>query len=126
MNRKELEEYIVETYDSQPEFPWIKNPNHMVFRHANNRKWFALVMEIHAEKLGLPAKGMRDIVNVKCDPILIGTLLKEYGFYPAYHMNKSNWITILLDSGVDDEKIKWLLDMSFDMTAKKIKKSTEA
>ena len=32
-------------------------------------------------------------------------------------MSKSNWITIALDGSVDDGKIKWLLDMSYDLTA---------
>ena len=62
-----------------------------------------------------------DILNVKCDPIMIGSLITENGFYPAYHMNKSNWITVALDGSADDEKIKFLLDMSFDLTSKKTK-----
>lgn len=35
------------------------------------------------------------------------------------HMVKGKWITIMLDS-VDDERIKWLLDMSFELTKGKI------
>ena len=60
---------------------------------------------------------MVEIFNAKCDPILIGSLRAEPGFFPAYHMSKSNWITIALDGSVDDGKIKWLLDMSYDLTA---------
>ena len=48
-------------------------------------------------------------------------LITENGFYPAYHMNKSNWITVALDGSADNEKIKFLLDMSFDLTSKKTK-----
>ena len=42
MNRKELEQYIQETYVSRIDYPWEKYPNYEVFRHEN-KKWFALV-----------------------------------------------------------------------------------
>lgn len=81
-----------------------------------------MVMSVSKDKLGINENGMVDIVNIKCDPIMIGSLINEKGFYPAYHMNKSNWITIALDGSADDEKIKFFLDMSFDLTSKKVKK----
>lgn len=37
-------------------------------------------------------------------------------------MSKANWITVSLDGSVEDEKIKMLLDMSFNATAPKIRK----
>ncbi len=52
---------------------------------------------------------------------MIGSIIRENGIFPAYHMNKSNWITIALDGSADDEKVKWLVDMSFDATNVKIK-----
>jgi len=50
---------------------------------------------------------------------MIGSLLNEKGFFPAYHMSKSSWITIALDGSVDNEKIKWLIDISYALTASK-------
>lgn len=116
-----MKEYIESTYGVSAEFPWIKYPEYMVFRHIGNRKWFALVMEVPKEKLGLKNSGMLDIVNVKCDSVLIGSLRSENGFFPAYHMNKENWITIALDNSVSDEKIMLLLDMSYELTDSKSK-----
>ncbi len=72
--------------------------------------------------MGLGGDGKIDIMNLKCDPLLIGSLRLEKGFFPAYHMSKANWISVSLDSSVDNEKIKWLIDMSFDLTARKIRK----
>ena len=58
----------------------------------------------------------------KCDPILIGTLREEPGFFPAYHMSKDSWITVALDGSVSDDKIKMLLDTSYEATASKTHK----
>lgn len=66
---------------------------------------------------------MVDILNVKCNPSVIASLLEaEPGFYPAYHMNKKNWISILLDDSVSAQKISWMVEKSFELTAPKIKK----
>lgn len=31
-----------------------------------------------------------DVVNLKCDSVLVGSLLCESGFFPAYHMSKGS------------------------------------
>ena len=68
------------------------------------------------EKLGLPGDGILSVVNVKCDPRLIGSFREEPGIFPAYHMNKAHWLTIALDGSVDEGKLKFLLDMSYELT----------
>ena len=122
MNRKELEEYIQNNYSAEPDHPWVKYPNYVVFRHQSNKKWFALIMDVPKKKLGLQEYDILNVVNFKCNPVLLGSLLNEKGFFPAYHMSKSNWITVSLDGSVADDKIKMLLDMSFDATMSKIRK----
>ena len=122
MNRDDLEQFINENYNAESDYPWLKYPNYEVFRHSNNRKWFALIMDIPKNKLGLPGTDIIDVVNFKCDPLLIGSLLKEAGFFPAYHMNKESWITVALDKSVNYDTIKMLLDMSYDATALKTHK----
>ena len=118
MNKMDFKIYIEDTYGIIPDYPWESNPTFAVFRHTNNRKWFALVMDIPKARLGLSEEGMIDIVNLKCDPALIGSLRMEKGFFPAYHMSKDKWISVALDGSVDDEKIKLLLDISFELTDK--------
>lgn len=118
MNRSKLESYITENYNVEPDYPWVKYPNFAVFRHNDNHKWFALVMEIRGSKLGLPNDDMLDILNLKCDPLLIGSLRSSPGFFPAYHMNKESWITLALDGSVPEDQIKTLLDMSYELTKK--------
>lgn len=79
-------------------------------------------MDVSKDKLGLRGSEPLDVVNFKCDPILIGSLRGEPGFFPAYHMNKEQWLTAALDGSVSDEQIKMLLDMSCVLTATKPRK----
>ncbi len=122
MNREELKAYILETYNVQSDFPWSSYPENEVFRHTDNKKWFALLMSIPREKLRLEGTEKIDVVNLKCDPFLIGSLRTKEGFYPAYHMNKEQWITVVLSDEVEEE-LKMLLDMSYEATARKSKKN---
>lgn len=117
MNRAELEQFIRDNYGVEPDYPWRKSPNFAVFRHSSNQKWFALVMEVPRDKLGLQGAETLTVVNLKCDPILIGSLREEPGFFPAYHMSKDNWVTAALDGSAPDDKLRMLLDMSYDATA---------
>ncbi|MER2149133.1 MAG: MmcQ/YjbR family DNA-binding protein [Ruminococcus sp.] len=117
MNKTELQKYIAEAYSTVPDFPWESTPDAAVYRHENNRKWFALVMTIPKARLGIRSDGMIDIVNLKCDPLLVGSLRSEPGIFPAYHMNKDKWLSVALDGSADDEQIKMLLDMSFELSA---------
>ena len=122
MKRNELEAFISEMYNADADYPWLKYPNYEVFRHCNNQKWFALIMDVPRNKLGLQGDNPLDVVNFKCDPLLIGSLREEQGFFPAYHMSKNSWITVALDGSVSDDKIKMLLDMSYQATAAKVRK----
>ena len=126
MTRAEMEQYILDTYAVAADYPWQDDAEDGVFRHESNRKWFALAMTVERRRLGLEGEGTIDIVNLKCDPVLIASLTDTPGFFPAYHMNKEKWITAALDGSAPDETIRILLDMSFDATAPKIKKRKRA
>ncbi len=123
MTRTELEKYIAETYPAVKDYPWMAYPNYAVFRHkSKDKKGFAFVMDISKTKLGLPEDSVISVVNLKCDPIMVGSFLLKDGIYPAYHMNKEHWLTVALDGSVPDDEIKMLIDISFDLTAPKLKK----
>ena len=53
MNREQFIQYISEEYGVEGEYLWAKYPRYCVFRHPNNNKWFALVMDVPKNKLGL-------------------------------------------------------------------------
>ncbi len=122
MTLKELKQHIFDTYSVESDHPFAMDDVSCVYRHTDNRKWFALTMRVLYRTLGLPGDGSVDILNIKCDPILIGSLRGKPGFRPAYHMNKDKWITILLDGSAGQNDIIPLLAMSYDLTANKSKK----
>ena len=123
MNREALDKYIENVYGVTAEFPWLSAPTFAVYRHESNQKWFAVIMEIPKAKLGIDEEGNINVVNLKSDPLLIGSLILDNGIYPAYHMNKNHWITVCLDGTVEEDKIEWLLGLSFELTDKKLKEN---
>lgn len=119
MTSAELIAYVNERYSTEPEYPW-KDENY-IFRHRDNRKWFAVGMRIQYARLGLAKEGMTDVINVKCGPFLMGAYRGQPGILPGYHMNKDNWISILLDGTAEEATIKELLQLSYDLTGRKTK-----
>ena len=55
--------------------------------------------------------------SIKCDPTIIGMLRMQPGFYPAYHMNKEKWVSILLCGPAADDEIKELIEFSYQLTS---------
>ena len=121
--RDEIAKYIKKKYKADPEALWAKTPNCVIFRHADNRKWFALIMDIERDRLGFDSPEVVDILNVKItDMMLKDALLQQRGYLPAYHMSKTHWITILLDGSVSMDTICGLIDESFGATATVVKR----
>ena len=94
--RQDVLTFASEQYGTEPECLWASCPEYAVLRHRNG-KWYGVVMDVLREKLGLSGKGCVDVLNVKCEPELIGAFRQRDGFLPAYHMNRSHWLTVLLD-----------------------------
>lgn len=116
-------DYIKKKYGVSPEYPWRKYDENAVFRHQDNNKWFALVMEVGRDKLGLSGGESVGVINLKIDdPYFHDVLIQEDGILPAYHMNKFHWISVLLDGTVPQERVCDLIDMSFAATASAKKK----
>ncbi|WP_298631268.1 MmcQ/YjbR family DNA-binding protein, partial [uncultured Veillonella sp.] len=60
-----------------------------------------------------------NIVNLKCESDLIPNLIHGNGIYPAYHMNKTHWISVDIEGYEDIEKLKILVDMSYQLVGHK-------
>ena len=63
-------------------------------------------------------------VNLKCDPDLAQNLRATYeAVTPGYHMNKEHWNTIIQDGTVPEDEFMKMIDHSYDLVVKKLKKS---
>lgn len=114
MTRAEIKKYIKQKYKVKSVSLWSDYPNFIVFRN-NRKKWFAAIMDVSYNKVYRNSDDdhIIDVMNVKLDPELITSIKNTKGFAPAYHMNKTHWVSIEIGK-VSDAKIKNLIDMSFN------------
>lgn len=112
-----IAKYIFEQYHDKPEFLWKKYPGYGVFKNAKNNKWYGIIMNIPKNKIVGNDEREVEILDMKVQDV--ASLLCREGFYQAYHMNKENWITIILDDTISDEEIISYIQESYQFTEKK-------
>ena len=108
---------VQEKYGNQLEYLWEKSPDTAVLRHEGNQKWYAVFMRISWTKLDKGREGLVEAVNLKHDQV--AELLSHKGIYPAFHMNKRYWISLVLDDSLSDDEVLDLLEISWNLTLKK-------
>ena len=116
VTRADILKYADENYNTKPEHLWEKYPSYEVLRHSRNKKWYAIIMDVPRNKVGLDGEDIIDILDIKCEPEMVIALSSQKGFFRAYHMNKKHWITIILNGTIMDDEIYNLLDISYEMT----------
>ena len=115
MTRDELQRYIFDHYSTEPDYPFDEDFETAVLRHKGSRKWFAVVMKVSRRKFGIDSDEAVDIVNLKIPLEMFGFFGKEQGVYPAYHMNKLHWVSVLL-SDTADSTVEFLANVSYEET----------
>ena len=108
---KDLINYIKKTYKDIPDNPW--EDENMVIRHANNKKWYGLIMTIDKSKV-TDGNGLIEVLNVKINNP--DSIIDNKRIFPAYHMTKKSWITIILDGRLSNDEVFSLIDISYDLT----------
>ena len=114
---KRIMTQVQEKYGNQLEYLWEKSPDTAVLRHEGNQKWYAVLMKISWDKLDKGKEGFVEAVNLKHD--CVTDLLIQRGIYPAFHMNKRYWISLVLDDSLTDDQVLALLERSWELTSKK-------
>ena len=116
LTRADVFRYVQDKYGTEPDYPWIDAPSGAVLRHVGSRKWYGLIMRVGRAALGLEGPGSMDVMNLKLPPPLVLILQEQPGFRPAYHMNRSHWISVYLDEQTDEETLHDLIDRSYELT----------
>ena len=110
MELESLRAYLLKKKGASENFPF--GPEVMVFKVEG--KMFALVF-LEDSLLSM---------NLKCDPDLAMHLREFYkAVQPGYHMNKKHWNTIYLDGSVPDDEILAMINDSYDLVVKGLKKA---
>ena len=118
MTKQGFLEYCLDTYGTSPDYPFDDLLETAVLRHSYNRKWYALVMRVSRRKFGFDNDEVIDVVNLKLPTEMFGSFGVADGIYPAYHMNKLHWISVLLPDAPEDV-IQFLVSVSFEATKDK-------
>ena len=122
MTKHSFLEYCLDTYGTSADYPFEEDFETAVLRHESNRKWYALVMTVSRRKLGIDSDEIIDVVNLKLPNEMFGSFGVSDGVYPAYHMNKLHWISVILPDAPDDI-VQFLVNASFEATRPKIKRN---
>lgn len=109
MDLEMLKKYCLRKKGAWEDFPFDEET--LVFKVGS--KMFGLT-NINSEVLS---------INLKCDPDLSLSLRNDYtSVKPGFHMNKEHWNTVILDETLEDVKIKWLIDLSYELVVKGMSK----
>lgn len=121
MTRQAFLDYCLDTYGTAADYPFDEDFETAVLRHTGSRKWYALVMRISRRKVGIDSDEVVDVINLKLPLEMFGSFGAADGVYPAYHMNKLHWISVLLPDAADD-LVEFLVNASYEATREKKKK----
>ena len=120
MTKQQFFEHCFNTYGTSPDYPFDEDFETAVLRHTDNRKWYAIVMRVSRRKFGIDSDEVIDVVNLKLPTEMFGSFDVTDGIYPAYHMNKLHWISVLLPDAQYDV-VSFLVNASFEATKNKRK-----
>jgi len=110
MNHQAIIEYCLSKKGASEDHPF--GPDPLVIKVSS--KMFALLSDTN---------GTMNI-SLKCDPYLAESLRQQYlAIAPGYHLNKSHWNTITLDGSISDEELKDMIDHSYELVFKGLKKA---
>ncbi len=110
MDIEELREYSLQKPEATEGFPFGEDV--LVVKVAG--KVFAMI--------SMSAFPLR--MNLKCDPEHALELRERYdAVLPGYHCNKKHWNTIIFDGSIPKREILEMIDHSYDVVVKGLKKA---
>ena len=132
--------YIKEKYGISEEYPWDESEGAAIWRNQDNQKWFGIIMTVKESSIikstedaikkylnNKAPKNFKPNKNNTSDEKLLEVIDLRYikdktlevadykTIFPAYHMNKKSWITIVLDDSMDDSIVFSFIDKSYDL-----------
>lgn len=116
---KAVIQYVSGKYGTPLEFLWKKSPDNAIYRRKDNQKWYAAILTVARNKIGLEGSGNIEILDLRSEPMQLEQIIDNKRYFPGYHMNKKNWYTICLDGSVRNDEIFERIDISYELAEKK-------
>lgn len=110
-------DYVRKKYHDELEFLW--DDENAIWRNKKRKKWYAVLMVLSENKINGNSTDKIEVINLRYQKNLINDLIDNKKFFPGFHMNKNNWITIKLDGSVEIKEIYELLDNSYNISLNK-------
>ena len=112
-----LASWIHERWGDRPDKPWKKDNGYTVIRNHDTSKWYGIIGEIPRNRFE-PDAGEEtvEVLNLKVPEDSMQACLAIKGIFPAFHMNKKNWVSVILDEDVSDEALQKLIEESRSFT----------
>ncbi len=116
MDYQTTNKYLLSKPEAIKDYPF--GPDVAVMKVCN--KMFATLSESNSSK----NKGEFSQMNLKCDPDEALALRDIFpAVIPGYHMNKKHWNTVILDQSIPAGEIERMIDRSYALVVKSLKKS---
>lgn len=113
--RERVFDFVRAELNTKLETPWDKHPEFYVMKTANRQKWYGLMMRISYQLLDPQQSGIVDVLNLKAPPLKIVDLIDYQTFYPAYHMNKKHWVSVVVDEKINLKQLQALIRQSYQL-----------
>ncbi len=111
MTHKELEEYLLAFPNTWLDYPFGEGTS--VYKVGDKSTGEGKLFAIIADE----SKPLR--VSLKCDPTLAENLREKYeSVLPGYHLNKKHWNTIICSGQLEDDEIKDLARLSYQLVSR--------
>jgi len=93
-------------------------------RYMVGGKLFAAIMR-PSDKYD-PAYAEKDLINLKCDPMLAELLRKEYPeVLPGFYSDKRTWNSVDLGGSLSDDTLRQMIDDSYRLVFEKLTKKLQ-
>ena len=112
--------YVKDQYNSTIVKPFKTNPDIKALVTPKG-KWYALFLDVEYNKLKKDSlvDSKAKIINLKHISSKISAITDNRNIFPAYHMNKNHWISVVLDNNIDTEYVKELIEISYNLVNNK-------
>ena len=118
-NSHKIIKYVKDKYNDDIEYLWEKFPRNGICRRKDNKKWYLAILSVKGTSLGLETEEILEVIDLRAEVNDVPNLIKSKNIYPAYHMNKKHWFTVILDGSVPLSDIENMIDKSYFLAKKK-------